>query len=175
MRLLRVLAAILVVVLVKVGVTTAFAEIELRMKDRAPLHTPATVGGYARMTSGLATGLERDMRSGLRSSQHAQAGVYGKLSTPRYALLAGFGTESSGREVLAGFASGFHEKGVAWGRVTTTKTGLACQTFTGAGLRGAACAWAGKRSNGVLVAFRQASVTALAGVTASARSAVNGT
>jgi hypothetical protein len=170
-RVVGILAFIVVAALIRLGMSAAAAEWRLSGKDRAPLHTPATVGGYPRMTGAGAQQLEDDVTGDMTARQQPQAGVYGRGGTPQYLLVAGFALEASGAEVLAGLREDMDT--ARFGKPAKVAGGLTCQTVTDGAVRGAACAWAGKRSNGMVVALHRPDVTALAKVTRAARAKVD--
>jgi hypothetical protein len=154
------------------GMSKAFAKHDWLYHEGVRLHTPATVGGYPKMSSSMATRLEWEIKADATRADQAQAGVYGADGVPRYLLVAAVGPETSGRQVLARFRGAFD--GATLGKATVTSSGLACQTVTDAskGMHGALCAWAGSRSTGLVVSFRQADLKKVAATTAVARSGV---
>jgi hypothetical protein len=137
----------------------------------APLHTPATVGNAPRLTTKLARDLEEDTKSGFAKRQKPQAGVYGRNGQPEYLLVAGYGFEETGKQVLDDFIEDAGKE-MTFGKPSTMPGGLTCATANTNGERGSICAWAGDSSNGILWALRNRDVKAVAGATVKARAEV---
>jgi hypothetical protein len=141
----------------------------------AGLRTPATVGGTDRMTSAFAKKVERDTKKTIPNAVDAQVALYGKGEIPRYFLFAGLSPEDTSREMFDEFAEGLvSNEGASAGKPRTMPGGLVCGTITIEELEGAACAWAGRKSNGVLVDYFQRDIDRLARLTGTARTYVNG-
>lgn len=137
-----------------------------------PLHTPLQVGTAPRIETTDARRMEQEITKSLKSFQDPQVGVYGSGDL-EYVLLAAFGTEKSGREVLRGFVDEGRRSGATFGKLVAMPGELTCTTVSDAGDTGAICAWAGKRSNGVLWALANDDVKELASLAATARTQVD--
>lgn len=146
-----------------------------KIPAKVTLHTPQRVGGAERMTSAFAKQVEAEALDGTFSLQQPQVALYGNESVPRYFLFAGFSPEQTGKEVYAEFSKGFAgEEEATVGKPKAMAGGVVCGPVSISGLRGAACAWASDRSNGVLVDYQKRDVPRLAKLAAQARAEVNG-
>lgn len=166
---LSLLLAFMVLVGVKVGVRAAVDE--WMPGTRPALHTPSSLGSAPRLTSREAMEIEAEVEDGLAKRQKPQAGVYGRNGRPQYLLFAGYGTEETGRHTLLGFMDGF-DGDATFGKPQTMAGGLVCTTVNFDGERGAACAWGGDESDGVVWALYSRDVAGLAKMTAKARTDV---
>ena len=180
----RALVVVLSVVAVLVGLAVVGAVVGppertmpggKKIPAKVTLRTPTRVGGAERMTSAFAKQVEAESLDGMVSLQQAQVGLYGTDATPRYFLFAGFSPEVTSTQVFGEFRKGFTTEGEASvGKPKSMPGGVVCGPVTIAGLRGAACAWASDRSNGVLVDYQKRDLPRLAKLAAQARTEVNG-
>lgn len=140
-----------------------------------PLHTPASVGGYARIHSAQIDATERDMREHMTDIRKLIVGTYGSGQVPHYLLIAGDGAERTSAQSFANFKKGFTKSGAAtMGEPNTVDDDTVCATVQIGRLPGVACVWGGGRSDGAVLALGDRQIERVAQVTAAARTAVNG-
>lgn len=137
------------------------------------LKTPATVGTQPRMTMPEAQALERETRADFASVQQVQVAFYG-TTEPVYFFLAGLGTEKSAGEVMREVDKGFTDATASVGKPKSMPGGLTCAPLTLDGEKGGVCAWGGRGSDGAVIRFGSANLTALAKVTVAARTVAEG-
>lgn len=161
-----------ILTVVMVGGFFANGGLKGAIDEARPLSTPATLSGKPRLDSPLAEQVRTPLRDSLSGFREVQIATYG-TDADLYLLVAGKGGEDSTGEALDSLTEGL--------RRTTAKVGalqrvgsVGCYPVTIVRMRGTVCGWGGHASDGVVFAYMNPDVAAVAEITRQARHDVQG-
>ena len=136
-----------------------------------PLHTPVSVGGYARIHSPAIDAAESRYKSSMTLRKPVM-GTYGAPLAPRFIVVAGDGSEDSSAEFWRGYAQAANKDGNRVG--TSRKIGdLICAPMSVGRFAGGTCVWGGSRSDGAVMALATDDLDEVAQITMAARAEIN--
>lgn len=161
-----------ILTVVMVGGFFANGGLKGAIDEARPLSTPATLSGKPRLDSPLAEQVRTPLRDSLSRFREVQIATYG-TDADLYLLVAGKGGEDSTGEALDNLTDGL--------RRTTAKVGalqrvgsVGCYPVTIARMQGTVCGWGGHASDGVVFAYQNPNVAAVAAIAQQARTEVQG-
>jgi hypothetical protein len=141
---------------------------QVKPVEKVTLVAPKTVGGVPRLKTATARKVERGTAADLKMTLTA---VYGRR-TGDYLLVAGPSPVKSSRAMLASFQQNATDT-AKYGPTRAMPGSLSCSTMRVGTYRNVVCAWAGNRSNGLVMAYEATDLAKVAKATAKARAEID--